>query len=245
MSLIYKPKGRAAEYGEYAFNPFIGCRYDCIYCYNRAIHNRFFKSKYGNEFDKPIIKPNMIEQLKKEAPKYKGKEVFMSFSTDPFQGIKEFDKITEQALNIFLNNSISVRFLTKSNYPNFLDEYIDEKDWIKYGATLTYFTCGDVKFQMEPRAASNYDRWLALKHCHEWGIYTWVSLEPVIRPSESLELIRHTHTFVDEYKVGMWHYSPEAKKIDWKRFGNEAVELLEKYGKKYYIKEDLKREMVK
>jgi len=71
------------------------------------------------------------------------------------------------------------------------------------------------------------------------GIRTWVSLEPVVDPEQSLELIRETADFVDEYKIGRWNHDPKADEIDWKDFGNKAVALCESLGKKYYIKKDL------
>ena len=93
MTLIYKPdpKSGAGEYAKYAVNLFTGCRYNCSYCYNKLMFKRFHPKE---DFSKPTIKPNVLEQLKKEAPKYAGKEIFMSFSTDPFQNTKEFNLIT-------------------------------------------------------------------------------------------------------------------------------------------------------
>ena len=34
MKPIYKPKGKAAEYGEYALNIYTGCPHGCYYCYS-------------------------------------------------------------------------------------------------------------------------------------------------------------------------------------------------------------------
>lgn len=33
MNTIYKPKGAAAEYGEYAVNIYTGCPHRCYYCF--------------------------------------------------------------------------------------------------------------------------------------------------------------------------------------------------------------------
>ncbi len=228
MTLIYKPKGRAFEYSPLACNLFVGCRYGCTYCYNRSMYNRFYRKKLGREFNEPTIKSNVLEQLSKEAPKYKGQEIFMSFSTDPFQGISEFDEITFRAIEIVCKES-NLRILTKSDmnaivhYRNRFKRYYDK---ITYGITL------DRKdmFRID-----------ALDRLKKAGIKTWVSLEPVLDPDISIAIIERSHFFVDEFRVGKWNHDKRADSINWHKFVNEAIELLEKYGKKYMIKEDLKK----
>jgi len=71
------------------------------------------------------------------------------------------------------------------------------------------------------------------------GIPTWVSLEPVIDPIQSLEIIRTTHDYVDVFKVGKWNHDKEASKINWPKFAKDAVNLLNELGAQYYIKKDL------
>jgi hypothetical protein len=44
---------------------------------------------------------------------------------------------------------------------------------------------------------------------------------------------------VDKYKVGKLNYHKREKEIDWSMFAKEAVALLNKYNKDYYIKKDL------
>ena len=95
--------------------------------------------------------------------------------------------------------------------------------------------------EWEVNAPLPNDRIETLKFAHGLGIETWVSLEPVVIPSETLEIINLTHDFVDFYKVGTLNYDSLAKTIDWKEFGLNAIKLLEKYNKKYYIKDDLKK----
>lgn len=82
---------------------------------------------------------------------------------------------------------------------------------------------------------------VAKRKAHENGIRTWVSLEPVLYPETTLEIIRQTHVFVDEFKVGTLNYHPHLKNIDWRRFAVQAERLLQQLGCHYYLKEDLRR----
>ena len=56
----------------------------------------------------------------------------------------------------------------------------------------------------EPHAATWTERIDALVEAHRLGIKTWVSIEPVINPDQSLALISMTHALrcVDLYRIG-------------------------------------------
>ena len=65
------------------------------------------------------------------------------------------------------------------------------------------------------------------------GIYTWVSMEPVIIPDEALEVIRAAHSYVDFWKVGKLNHNKEVEQsVDWPKFREDAVSLLESFGSK-------------
>ena len=40
MNTIYKPKGAAAEYGDYAVNIYTGCPHRCYYCFAPHVLHR-------------------------------------------------------------------------------------------------------------------------------------------------------------------------------------------------------------
>ncbi len=70
------------------------------------------------------------------------------------------------------------------------------------------------------------------KKLKKMGIQTWASLEPVIDPEQSLEIILQTHEFVDLFKVGgKLNYHPRAREVNWEKFANSAVDLLKTLGK--------------
>jgi hypothetical protein len=57
---------------------------------------------------------------------------------------------------------------------------------------------------------------------------------------EVYKLLDATYEYVDLYKVGKISNFATDKHINWKQFGNEIINRLERYKKEYYIKKDLK-----
>ena len=179
-------------------------------------------------------------QFQKDCKKLSGtnpQPILFSFTTDPYQEIDEEYQLTRQGIKYLHENGLAVEILTKGGMRAARDfDLLSEKD--AFATTLT-FVDEKKSREWEPGAALPDDRIEAMKLAHSQGIRVWVSLEPVIDPEESLELIRLTHGFVDLFKVGKLNYHPAARDVDWKSFANRAVSLLERLGKRYYIKKDL------
>jgi len=234
MSVIYEPKGKAREYCELALNLYKGCSHGCAYCYAPAATRTTIA-----DFRKVKPRKDIIARLEKDVATgaYKGKEVFLCFSCDPYP-VGNDNRNTREAIKILHANGVKVRLLTKSGQRSEAD--FDILSF--YGATLT-FTNGLDSLKWEPEAALPSERFAALKKAHDLGIPTWASLEPVIDPVQTLDIIRITYEYVDTYKVGKWNYHKDAAKIDWKEFGFVAKILLAGLGKQYLFKKDLLKEM--
>ncbi|MCK9197579.1 MAG: hypothetical protein M0P16_11440, partial [Syntrophales bacterium] len=73
------------------------------------------------------------------------------------------------------------------------------------------------------------------------GIFTWVSLEPVIDPDQALAVIRMAHPYVNFWKVGKLNHMKEYEQtVNWGKFLYDVEQLFTKFGAKYYIKNDLR-----
>lgn len=235
--VIYEPKGRAAEYAPLAVNLYRGCGHGCVYCYGP---NATFMEREA--FKEATPRPDIIKRLEKDAPKAtadraKG-NVLLSFTSDCYQPLDGSYQLTRQAIIILHQNGFNVAILTKGGKRA-------ERDFDLYGSgdefavTLTFLD-KQKSLEWEPMAAIPRERIESLRKAHDLGIRTWVSLEPVIDPAESLEIIRQTYTFVDLFKVGKLNYHPRADEINWQKFAKDAITTLKQYGCRYYIKRDLK-----
>lgn len=235
MKVIYEPKGKAREYSDLAVNLYSGCTHGCHYCYAPTMLRRD-RVKFHAEV---TPRADILQKIAKEAPDHVGKEVFLCFSCDPYpMGVDT--SITRQAIKILYDNGVGVNVLTKGGLSMLrdLDLMVAHPELSRVGATLTFVDIND-SLDIEPHAATPFQRMEMLQRVHEAGIPTWVSLEPVIKPSDTLELINMTAPFVDHYKVGKLNYDPKAKDVDWAKFLKDVTALLDSLGKDYYIKKDL------
>lgn len=233
MSIIYEPKGRAAEYSLLACNLYCGCCHGCTYCY--APRTIFVTRNTFTKFTKP--RRNIIERLQEDAPEFTNtdKRVLLCFTSDPYQPEEIEQKITRKALMILREFDIPFQILTKGGVRAVRDfDLYGPND--AFATTLTFLDAG-LSEKYEPSAPVPGFRILAIKQAKERGIQTWVSLEPVINATQSLTVIERTNDLVDFYKIGKLNYQPSD--IDWRKFGIEAIELCEMYEKPYYIKDDL------
>ena len=240
MNTVYQTSGKAREYCEQAVNLYGGCAHGCVYCY---APNATYKTR--EIFSNPLPRKDIIKNLSIDCAKIpdRTKPVLLCFTTDPYQPIDQEYKLSRKAIEVLHSYGFPVIILTKGGNRAVRDfDLLTDKD--QFGATLTCLDDSE-SLKWEPGAALPQDRINTLKEAHDEGIKTWVSLEPVLNPETSLQIIRETHTFVDKFKVGLLNYHPLAKTIDWIKFRANVVNLLDNLHCNYYIKNDLKNYVVR
>lgn len=237
LKVIYNPKGRAAEYSTYAVNVYNGCNFGCKYCFAPLVLKREKEDFHNNIKERD----NFLLKLERDCEKLQGlsEKVLLCFTCDPYGDLDLKLQSTRKVIELFYKYNINFQVLTKGGMRAARDFDLYKKG-DAFACTLTFLN-EELSKEWEPNAASPSDRIQALKEAHSLGIETWVSLEPVIDPAETLKIIEETYEFVDLYKVGTLNYNEKAKEIDWTKFGNDAISLLKKYNKNYYIKDDLKK----
>ena len=243
MSIIYEPKGRAREYAELACNVYSGCDHRCKYCYAKRL------GSHGT----PKTRRDLFDKLKDEIGVpgvLRGKTVHLCFTCDPYQTFDARIGDTRRVIQMIHYAGGNVAILTKggSRALRDLDLMIPGRDY--HAATMTYLDASHSLY-WEPGAALPDDRIDTLQAFHAAGITTWVSLEPVLDPAQSIEIIKRTIGFVDIYKIGKLNHHPAADDIDWRKFGIDACTWMTRLGfsrafnpdtlqrGQYYIKRDL------
>lgn len=238
--VVYEASGRAREYRELACNLYTGCSHGCVYCYAPLALKRD-----RNVFH-TVVEPrkDIIKLLEKDAEALAAagdrRQVLLCFACDPYCVENDKYQITSRAISILHAAGNGVCTLTKGGLRAIrdLDLFVPELD--SFATTLT--TLSDAEsLKWEPGAALPVSRIAALQAFHGEGIPTWVSLEPVVDPEETIKIIRRTHEYVDQYKVGVLNYHRKAREIDWRKFAHDVVDVLNEVGAKYYLKDDLRK----
>jgi DNA repair photolyase len=227
LKAIYRPNGEALEYAPYGLNLYGGCSHGCIYCYNQYRFHRSCKS---------LLKKATLENVEADLKVMRGngEPVHLSFVGDPYDMGRQDNSYTRKVLELFREYDHPFQVLTKGGLKAARDFDLYGPD-DRFGVTLTFINPED-SISWEPGAALPADRIESLRMAHERGIKTWVSLEPVIVPAQTLELIEATTEYVDFYGVGKWNHDKRASEIDWPKFRADAAALLKRYDKAHKIK---------
>lgn len=226
MKPIYKPRGKAAEYAEYALNIYTGCSHKCFYCYCPKILHCDREKFFSNVEPRKNIVESTKRQLEKE--KICDKLIHLCFIGDPYPTGYD-SSTTREIIKLLKEYGNHVQILTKGDGRRDFD-LLDENDW--YGVTID---CGESELP-----AANYGL-AQLKQAHDLGIKTWVSYEPVLDTEACKVFIALGSLCVDKVKIGKLNYYPS--NIDWKKFGEEIECMCQNLCIDYYIKDSLRKEM--
>ena len=237
-SVIYEPRGKAFEYSQLAVNLYSGCSHQCEYCYAPA-----FLHTTKERFHQPAPRKDILQKITADARRLQfeleKRAVLLCFTCDPYQTIDQQYQLSRQSIQILHSHNLNVMILTKGGQRAERDfDLLTGDDW--FGVTLTNLDDKN-SLKWEAGAALPDERIKGLYKAHEKGIKTWISLEPVLYPEITFEIIRQTHDFVDNFKVGKLNYHPHARSIDWHRFATDVKNLLTELKCDYYLKEDLRK----
>jgi DNA repair photolyase len=233
---LYKPKGKALETAQavleiknpMACNVAMGCSNKCLYCYGDTSNRRWDNMKGVR-----LPKEKPLELVKKQIESgMKPEGVFLSFMTDPY--IKENKQNTDELIEYLLRKEIKIATLSKVNLPTY-------NTTIRRGMTIVSPDDAFSK-RFEPNAPSISHRIELLKLAHDYGAYTWVSLEPYPTSDiwiQNLQDLLDDIDFVDFIIFGKWNYDIRANNpAFYKKTVAEFRKFCEERGIRHHIKSE-------
>ena len=235
---IYEPRTRAKEYSDLAINIYNGCNHGCTYCYASQMFNRYHPAE---NFTDVKLREGIVEAVQNQmsSGKYKGKKIMLCFMCDPYPA--DIDTTaTREIIKAIKNNGGHAQILTKAASRAERDiDLLDNND--SFGVTIS---CNTPLAKIhEPNADNPFTRLLVLEKAKSKGIKTWVSCEPVLEVEAIYKLIVEYGDSIDLFKIGKLNH--KHSDINWGEFGRECERLCIKHNRNYYIKEDLRLEMLK
>ena len=177
-SILSKIRTKDPYFGiSYNMNLYRGCQHACIYCDTRS-------ECYGiNDISKISVKSNALELLTKELrSKRKNRATIGTGSmNDPYMPIEKELELTRRALRIIASERFPVHIITKSSLAMRDADVLQEISKIYAAVSFTITTYNDnLAKRLEPAAPKSSDRFEAMKHIAKLGIYTGVTLMPVL-----------------------------------------------------------------
>lgn len=202
--IIYKPSGKAQEYSQWAANFYNGCWNNCMYCYNN--HSLMSKTLGGSTVR---LKSTLVDEATaynifcNELDKYKDSiindgSLHFNFVSDPC--LDQTIDLNWKCIDYAISQNVPCQVLTKRadwvNNPS-VQNALSHPELLNVGFSLT--GCDD----LEPNASTNTNRIWAMHVLHKAGISTWASIEPILIPQRSLDMIERTIDCCDHYKIGI------------------------------------------
>lgn len=201
---IYQPDGRAREFCLWACNLYNGCSNNCDYCFN---NKSIMAGTLGGiivSLKKSLVDTETaFEIFKTELTRWRSKIIkdgglHFNFVSDPC--LAETIELNFRCMDEAQRQGVPCQILTKCadwlDHPA-VQNVLSRKGFVSVGFTLTG------RDDLEPGASTNRERIQSMKELHNAGISTWASIEPIIDPDLSFEMIRETAGFCDHYKIGI------------------------------------------
>lgn len=161
----------------YNMNLYRGCQHHCIYCDSRS------ECYQIEQFDRDVlVKANALELLEKELPRKRVKGTIGTGSmNDPYMPLEAERNLTGGALGIIARCRFPVHIITKSDLVLRDLPILQEISRVYAAVSLTITTADDaLGKQLEPGAPEVSRRFHALEQLARGGIYTGVTLMPVL-----------------------------------------------------------------
>jgi len=162
---------------KYAMNLYRGCQHRCIYCDSRS------ECYQIEDFDgEVLVKANAIELLTQELARKRVKGTIGTGSMhDPYMPLEKDVNLTRRALKVMARFGFPVHVMTKS------DLVLRDLDTLceistRFAAVSFTVTTADDELgrKLEPGASLVSARFRAMKTLSDQGIYTGVSMMPIL-----------------------------------------------------------------
>ena len=177
-SILSKLRQKDTWFGiSWNMNLYRGCQHGCIYCDTRS-------ECYGiNDISNISVKKNALDLLRHELrSKRKNRGTICTGSmNDPYMPVEKELQMTRKALQIIANEKFPIHIITKSSLVERDMDVLQDISKIYAAVSFSITTADDSLSQkIEPHAPPSSERFRALQRLAEKGIYTGVTLMPIL-----------------------------------------------------------------
>ncbi|MBO0697500.1 MAG: radical SAM protein [Zavarzinella sp.] len=181
--ILTTPKGFMAGY-DYTINPYTGCAFGCSYCYaaSFAPDDRSVES-WGRWV---VVKQNAIDLLKRARRDLRGKSIYISSVTDPYQPIEKHLELTRDILRELVHHQPRLVIQTRSPLVVRDIDLIGQFEVAQVNMTVTTDS-EEVRRAFEPACPGNQQRLDAIATVRAVGIQTCITMTPLLPVADAEE----------------------------------------------------------
>jgi len=178
-SSILTPGAGFMESYDYTLNPYEGCFFGCTYCYAAFFaRDKEKRDEWGYWV---TVKENALSLLgKKRVSTLRGKTIYMSSVTDPYQPIEKKLKLTRGLLKL-LADRYQPRLVIQTRSPLVTRDLdlLSRFDHVQVNMTVTTDS-EEVREAFEPTCPNNRVRIRAIQEVREEGVEACITLTPLL-----------------------------------------------------------------
>jgi DNA repair photolyase len=175
-TILTKASGFMAAY-DYTLNPYSGCEFGCNYCYAA-----FFvrdQERMDNWGDWVEAKVNAVEVLRRMRTDLRGKSIYMSSVTDPYQPVERRLGLVRELLEELVPRQPHRVVQTRGPLVTRDIDLLSQFDEVRVNMTVTTDS-EDVRRAFEPTCPSNAQRLDAITQVHAAGIQACITMTPLL-----------------------------------------------------------------
>jgi len=231
--ILTKPKGFMAGY-DFTINPYSGCAFGCEYCYAAAFAPSDRTADSWGRW--VVVKQNALDLLKRSRRDLRGKSVYISSVTDPYQPIERELELTREILRELIHHQPRLVIQTRGPLVTRDIDLFKQFEVAQINMTVTT-DAEEIRRAFEPGCPGNQQRLRAIAEICAAGIQaciTMTPLLPVMHASNFAEALLATG--VKRFIVQQFHpkrgafaagtkdtATPLIEKYNWTGAGYEAV----------------------
>lgn len=168
-------KGVMAGAFDYSLNPYIGCGFACSYCFAaNFVSDERKREDWGKWVD---IKIDAVEQIARAD--LRGKRVFMSSATDPYQPLEQRVGLTRRIVEVLVSKQPHLVVQTRSPLVVRDIDLLLKIENVRVNMSITTDS-DEIRKRFEPSCASIDRRFEALSEVSRTGIPVSVCISPML-----------------------------------------------------------------
>ncbi len=174
--ILTKPKGFMAGY-DFTINPYSGCAFGCAYCYAASFAP---DERSADTWGRWVtVKENALDLLKRSRRDLRGKSVYISSVTDPYQPVEKQLELTRDILRELIHHQPRLVIQTRSPLVARDVDLFKQFEVAQVNMTVTTDS-EDVRRAFEPGCPGNQQRLEAIAEVCAAGVQSCITMTPLL-----------------------------------------------------------------